>query len=269
MVMKEYAYAKINLQLNILGKRPDGYHELDMIMQTVGLRDVLQVETVKTPGIVLESNYPELDTPNNLICRAARILAGEAHIIPHLHIKLVKNIFVAAGLAGGSADAAATFRVLNRLWKLNYSVTKLEELAGRLGSDIPFLIAGGTSRCQGRGEILTELPRTPARRVVLAKPRQVEVSTAWAYGAYDRLRSAVRQQHQDNDLELVTVPAYPVIEELKRSAYRAGASLAMMSGSGPSVFALANTEAEQQQILKAWSAFDADVVATKYVGRMI
>ena len=186
----EAAYAKINLGLDIIGKREDGYHEVSMIMQSVGLCD----EVIISPGsgegkIEISTNIPELSCgSDNLAYRAAALLAKHAGIIPNVHIALNKKIFLAAGLAGGSTDAAAVLRGLNKYWQLQLENHELERLAALLGSDIPFCIEGGTMLATGRGEILTKLADLPQAIVVLAKPRQLEVSTGWVYQHYNRGR---------------------------------------------------------------------------------
>ena len=164
--IKETAYAKINLGLDILGKREDGYHEVSMIMQSVGLSD--EVVISKGNGIQISCNLHNLSCgPDNLAYRAAALLAGHCNIIPNVHIALNKKIFLAAGLAGGSSDAAAVLRGLNRYWELNLENYELEQLAAQLGSDIPFCIEGGTMLATGRGEVLTKLEDMPETWLVL------------------------------------------------------------------------------------------------------
>ena len=185
--IKETAYAKINLGLDILGKREDGYHEVSMIMQSVGLSD--EVVISKGNGIQISCNLHNLSCgPDNLAYRAAALLAGHCDIIPNVHIALNKKIFLAAGLAGGSSDAAAVLRGLNRYWELNLENYELEQLAAQLGSDIPFCIEGGTMLATGRGEVLTKLEDMPETWLVLAKPRGLEVSTAWVYKNFNHGR---------------------------------------------------------------------------------
>ena len=186
-IIKETAYAKINLGLNILGKRADGYHDVSMIMQSVGLCDEITISKGSSDGgITISTNLPGLSCgTDNLAYRAAALLAGHANINPNVHIALNKNIFLAAGLAGGSSDAAAVLRGLNRYWKLNLETYELEQLGAQLGSDIPFCIEGGTMLATGRGEVLTKLADMPETHVVLAKPLNLEVSTAWVYKNYN------------------------------------------------------------------------------------
>ncbi len=286
MKITETAYAKINLGLDILGKRSDGYHEVSMIMQTVGLSD----EIIITPGsgegsITIETNIPGLSCgPDNLAYKAAVIISEYAKIIPNVHIVLNKRIFLAAGLAGGSTDAAAVLRGLNRYWELNLSSKILEQLAAKLGSDIPFCINGGTSLATGRGEVLTQLEDIPETIVVLAKPKNLEVSTAWVYQHYDHGRVVhspciwnLREHlplgikasvpYMGNVLETATIPAHPVIASIKAEMLSAGAYYALMSGSGPTVFAFADDMETAKNIEAALADFQVETAITTTIGR--
>lgn len=283
----EVAYAKINLGLDILGRREDGYHEVSMIMQSVGLCD----EVIITPGsgdgkIDISTNIPGLSCgSDNLAYKATALLAKHAGIIPNVHIALNKKIFLAAGLAGGSADAAAVLRGLNKYWQLHLAKHELEQLAAQLGSDIPFCIEGGTMLATGRGEVLTKLADLPQALVVLAKPKGLEVSTAWVYQHYNRGRvvhSPCIWQLQDrlaegapalvpymgNVLETVTIPAHPIIASIKAAMLSAGAYYALMSGSGPTVFAFARDEQTAEQIVAALADFEVETAITTTVGRI-
>ena len=263
----EVAYAKINMGLQILGKRPDGYHEVSMIMQSIGLQDV--VEIMPGEGIQISTNVPGLSCgPDNLAYKAAALLAERYNVKPNVHIVLNKAIFIAAGLAGGSSDAAAVLRGLNRYWDLKLLDDKLEALAAELGSDVPFCIHGGSAIAKGRGEVILPLPDMPATYVVVAKPKNLDISTAWVYKNFCRERvvntpkiwqlaehlpQGGRQlvPYMGNVLETVTIPAHPVIAFIKVAMLDAGAYYAMMSGSGPTVFALADTAEIAQQIVAA------------------
>ena len=188
------ANAKINLTLDILGKRPDGFHEVAMVMQTIGLHDTLVMEKTER-DIELSINVPWLKADEkNLAWRAAELIRQEYGLEGGVRIELTKRIPVAAGLAGGSADAAAVLKGMNDLYGLQLDEKKLCELGARLGSDIPFCIMGGTMLATGRGEVLTRLSDMPETWVVLAKPR-VSVSTAWAYQNYDEQGA---ERHPDN-----------------------------------------------------------------------
>ncbi len=259
------ANAKINLTLDILGKRPDGYHEVAMVMQTVGLHDTVTLEK-RAQGISLNINVPWLKADEkNLAWRAAALVQEEYGLTGGVHIELVKRIPIAAGLAGGSADAAAVLKGMSELYGLNLSAKKLCELGARLGSDIPFCLLGGTMLATGRGEVLKRLPDMPETWVVLVKPR-ISVSTAWAYQNYDELGA---ERHPDNEaiqkeiargsrkgvakllcnvLESVTINKYDVIERYKQMMLDKGAMASMMSGSGPTVFALAQNREQAEEI---------------------
>lgn len=250
------AYAKINIGLDVLRRRTDGYHEVKMIMQTVDIYDELVLEKREQPGIELCTDNSELPIDgDNLIYRAAALLFQEKKITEGVSIKLTKRIPIAAGMAGGSADAAAALRGLNELFDMGYSLPELQALGVRLGADIPYCLAGGTMLSEGIGEILTPLPAPPAAYLVIAKP-DINVSTAFVYG---NLHADRLTRHPDIDgmidalqkgdlhgitdklgnvLETVTVKEYPVIEEIKELLRKQGAENALMSGSGPTVFGL-------------------------------
>lgn len=250
------AYAKINIGLDVLRRRADGYHEVKMIMQTVDIYDELVLERRKQPGIELRMDNSELPSGgDNLICRAADLLFREKKITEGVNISLTKRIPIAAGMAGGSADAAAALRGVNELFDLGYSLKELQALGVGLGADIPYCLAGGTMLSEGIGEILTPLPAPPAAHLVIAKP-DINVSTAFVYGNLhaDRLAwhpdidgmiAALQKGDLDgitgrlgNVLETVTVKAHPVIEQIKELLRKQGAENALMSGSGPTVFGI-------------------------------
>ena len=259
------ANAKINLTLDILGKRPDGFHEVAMVMQTIGLHDTLVMEKTER-DIELSINVPWLKADEkNLAWRAAELIRQEYGLEGGVRIELTKRIPVAAGLAGGSADAAAVLKGMNDLYGLQLDEEKLCELGARLGSDIPFCIMGGTMLATGRGEVLTRLSDMPETWVVLAKPR-ISVSTAWAYQNYDEQGA---ERHPDNEaikqaidcgnrkavagllcnvLESVTIKKYDVIADYKQMMLDKGAMASMMSGSGPTVFGLAERKETADRI---------------------
>lgn len=250
------AYAKINIGLDVLRRRADGYHEVKMIMQTVDIYDELVLERRKQPGIELRMDNSELPSGgDNLICRAADLLFREKKITGGVNISLTKRIPIAAGMAGGSADAAAALRGVNELFDLGYSLTELQALGVGLGADIPYCLAGGTMLSEGIGEILTPLPAPPAAHLVIARP-DINVSTAFVYGNLhadslawhpdiDGMIAALQKGDLDgitgrlgNVLETVTVKAHPVIEQIKELLRKQGAENALMSGSGPTVFGI-------------------------------
>lgn len=259
------AYAKINLALDVLYKRPDGYHEVAMIMQAIKLADT--VTLTKQPNTIeLSVNIPGLpaDT-SNLAYRAAALLKQYAGTQQGVQIKLDKRIPLAAGLAGGSADAAAVLKGLNTLWELKLSLAELSKLAAQLGSDVPFCLYNSTMLATGRGEILEALPLLPACYVVLAKPA-IEVPTAWVYQQFraDKvsqrpdiaaMRSCLAQgdlagvaQRLANVLESVTIGAYPEIAKIKELMLTYGAMAALMSGSGPTVFGLVRSREQAEEM---------------------
>jgi len=259
------AQAKINLTLDVLGKRPDGYHEVEMIMQSIQLHDVLHF-SLREQGLELISAVEGVaDDKDNLIYQTAVKLKELYNVTAGAKIILEKNIPVAAGLAGGSADAAATLQGLNKLWSLNLSLDTLCEIGAQLGSDIPFCLRGGTMLAKGRGEILTTLPSFPQTYVVLAKP-VLGVSTAWVYNNYDQSKvdkhpetAMVIEELQKknsqgiaallcNVLESVTIKKYNEISLLKEKMLEFGASASLMSGSGPTVFGLVDTKEQAEEL---------------------
>lgn len=250
------AYGKINLGLDVTGKRPDGYHEVRMVMQNVSLYDGVRIGTRRAPGIGVRTNLPYLPTgADNLVYRAAKLLMDEFHIQEGISISLYKKIPVAAGMAGGSSDAAAVLVGLNRMFRLGLSKRQLMERGVKLGADVPYCIMRGTALAEGIGEKLTRLPSMPECFLLLAKP-PISVSTKFVYG---NLKADSLPFHPDIDgllrgleekdlyaiasclgnvLETVTIPAYPQIEEIKNQMKEAGALAALMSGSGPTVFGI-------------------------------
>ena len=236
-------YAKINLGLDVLRRREDGYHELRMIMQTVDIYDELLIEKTDENGMVtLTANCEGLPLDeNNLIVKAARIMMDTYHLSGGLRIHLTKQIPMAAGMAGGSADAAATFLGINRLFGLNLTKEELEKHGVRVGADVPYCILGGTCLAEGIGEILTPIRQLPDVPVVIVKP-DFDVSTGYVYG---NLHADTLKNHPDlmgNVLQNVTIAGYPQIDTIKEHMIRMGAYGSMMSGSGPSVFGLYETD---------------------------
>ena len=280
------ANAKINLTLDIIGKRTDGYHEVEMVMQSVGLSDTVRLERQES-GFSLRMNVPELPTDEtNLAWKAARLFSDVYKIQGGICIEIEKRIPIAAGLAGGSADAAGVLIGMNRLLGTGLSAKELCVLGEQLGSDVPFCIEGGTMLATGRGEILRRLPDLPSLFVVLVKP-PVSVSTAWAYKTYDE---AGEGYHPDtkamiaaisegdvmgvagglsNVLESVTLKEHTVIETYRHILTENGAMASLMSGSGPTVFALARTRADAERAAEALSEVhpEAAVFVVPTVGR--
>lgn len=251
------AYAKINLGLDVLRRRPDGYHEVKMVMQTVNIWDLLTFKKTEEPGIFLKSDKEELPVgKDNLIYKAAAAIFEEYGVQSFgVQIALKKQIPIAAGMAGGSTDAAAVFHGLNELFGLGMSLQDMQGIGVRLGADIPYCLMGGTALAEGIGERLTALPPPPDCHLVVAKP-DIDVSTKFVY---ENLHADTLKKHPDIDgmtqairsrslagitirmgnvLETVTVRAYPVIDQIKKKMLERGAENALMSGSGPTVFGL-------------------------------
>ena len=252
------ALAKINIGLDVLRRREDGYHDVKMIMQTVGIYDQICLNREKTPGIRVKTNLFYLpDNENNLVYKAAKLLMDEFSIEDGVSIDLNKYIPVAAGMAGGSSDAASVLYGMNKMFSLGLSRDELMRRGVKIGADVPYCIMRGTALAEGIGEILTPLPPMPACFVLVAKPG-ISVSTKFVYENLNA-NDLRPEQHPDIDaaisgiragdlrataramgnvLELVTVREYPVIEEIKNFMKKRGALNAMMSGSGPTVFGL-------------------------------
>ena len=256
MKLERKAYAKINLGLDVTGKRDDGYHIVRMIMQNVDLYDTLTFEDNETGEISLSASSEKIPTDDsNLICKVAKQLQKEFGVKKGADIHLVKRIPVAAGMAGGSTDGAAAYVALNELWNLGLDKDKLCELAVKLGADIPYCIIGGTALAEGIGEELTVISDMPACHIVIAKP-SIDVSTGWVYKELD---SKEIENHPDIDgiraaiesgdikamcslignvLEQVTAGKYTVIGDIEKLLDESGAVGAFMTGSGPTVFAI-------------------------------
>lgn len=252
-----------------------------MIMTMVDLSDRLTMSELPRDTIIISSQagYIPLDE-KNLAFQAARLIKERYNVSRGVHIHLDKHIPVAAGLAGGSSDAAAALRGLNRLWKLGISDAELRALGAELGSDVPFCITGGTALASGRGELLKPLPNPPQCWVILAKP-PINVSTAEVYGrvkadqitrhpSAQQMESAIRNASftevcstLGNVLEEVTLKLYPEVEHLKNSMIRLGADGVLMSGSGPTVFGLVSKEAKVPRIYNGLRGFCKDVYAVR------
>lgn len=250
------ALGKINLGLDVLGKRENGYHDVRMVMQSVYVYDRICVEKKREAGIELSTNLGYLPVnENNLAYKAARLLMDEFSIQEGVKINLEKHIPVAAGMAGGSSDAAAILHGLNRMFELGLSKEDLMKRGVELGADVPYCIMRGTALAEGIGELLTPLPRIPKCFALIAKP-PIIVSTKTVYEKLDALEivdhpdidgiiEGLNQGDLDkicacmgNVLEKVTIEDYPVIEEIKNVMKENGAINAMMSGSGPTVFGI-------------------------------
>ncbi len=285
-MLEKKAYAKVNLSLDIVGLREDGYHLVRMVMQSLNIFDTLTFEKLEEPEIVVLLNDTKADSENtkessdnlgkvpldenNLIYKVAKLLF-EKFIWPRnkktgVKITLTKNIPIAAGMAGGSSDAAATFRGLNELFELNLLDKELMEMGVTLGADIPYCIMGGTALSEGIGEVLTKLPDMPKCFYLVAKP-PISVSTGEAYGGYDRLTESIKHPDVDgqvdaiyagdlkgvtdkflNVLEFVTARNHKEIGELEKIMLEGGALNSMMSGSGPTVFGIFDNEEKAKAV---------------------
>ncbi|MFC4355817.1 4-(cytidine 5'-diphospho)-2-C-methyl-D-erythritol kinase [Chryseomicrobium palamuruense] len=277
------APAKINLTLDTLYKRDDGYHEVEMIMTTVDLADRIGLEARQDGRIEIVS--VDRFIPNdakNLAYQAAALLKETYNVSEGVSITIEKHIPVAAGLAGGSSDAAATLRGLNHIWNLNLSLDELAELGAHIGSDVPFCVYGGTALATGRGEKIEHLSSPAACWVILAKPI-IGVSTAEIYGqlnletAYhpdtQAMIRAVKEkdfslmiENLGNTLEDVTLNLYPEVRELKEQMKRFGAEGVLMSGSGPTVFGIVQQESRAQRIVNGLRGFCDEVYCVRLLG---
>ena len=267
--MQIKAPAKINLTLDVINKRSDGYHNVKMVMQALELCDIVTVETAEN-GIVITSDSAHVPcNESNIAYKAAQAIMQEAGIETGIHIDIQKNIPVAAGLAGGSTDGAAVLTALNEILGIGYSQQKLMEIGGRFGADVPFCIMQGTSLAQGTGTELSPLPSYGEHTVLLVKP-DIGVSTPWVYKNL-RLAEVTHPdvdafintlntnnhgesfKYMGNVLESVTIAEYPVIDDIKQKMMSLGAEFAMMSGSGPTVFGIfenMQTATDAAQIFK-------------------
>lgn len=255
-IIRLKAYAKINLGLDVVRKRADGYHEVRMIMQTIGLYDKVTLSRMNNSGVCLRTNLHYLPTDeNNLVYKAISMIQKEYNISHGVLVHLEKKIPVAAGMAGGSSDAAAALYGMNKLFQLRIPQNELMDLGLRLGADVPYCLLRGTALSEGIGEELTTLPPFPGCYVLIVKPG-INVSTKYVY---ENLRLDESIIHPDIDgiitcvkrkdlygacekfgnvLESVTVKDYPIIEEIKAAMKTTGCITSLMSGSGPTVFGL-------------------------------
>lgn len=277
------APAKINLTLDVLGKRDDGYHEVEMVMTTVDLADRIEITDKKENSIsILSHNRFVPDDERNLAYKAASLLKQKFKIQTGVNIKIEKNIPVAAGLAGGSSDAAATLKGLNQLWNLSLTIDELAQIGAEIGSDVSFCVYGGTALAKGRGEIIQPLPAPPKCWVILAKP-SIGVSTSEVYGKLNLSRlvhpdtkkmiEAIKTRNYEqmcenlgNVLESVTLNLYPEVKQIKSYMKRFGADAVLMSGSGPTVFGLVRYDSRLQRIYNGLRGFCNQVYAVRMLG---
>lgn len=282
------AYGKINIGLDVIRKREDGYHDLDMIMQTVGVYDdviISREDGTQTYEIEVSTDADILpNDKGNLAFMAAKVLMEAYDIKSKVKIHINKRIPIAGGMAGGSADCAAVLRGVNKLFQLGLTDEQLQEYGVKLGADVPYCIVGGTKRAQGIGEILTDLPTPPKCYVIIAKP-DAFVSTKFVYS---HIRPAQIENHPDIDgiiesikagdlygmceknanvMEDVTIPEYPIIQKVKDILKSNGAVNALMSGSGPTVFGIYDDEEKAKQSMDALSGkeFVSQLYLTKFI----
>lgn len=276
------ANAKINLSLDIVGKREDGYHLLEMVMQSIDLHDEVQLDEIEE-GIVLEcdKNYIPLDN-RNIAYKASELLMKTFNIKRGVSIKISKNIPVAAGLAGGSTDAAAVLKGMNELFKLDLTEEELMALGLQLGADVPFCIKGGTCLCTGIGENIEVLEPFKDQIVLLVKP-PFGVSTREAYGGFelDKIKKHVETQklisamhsrdlslmnyHMRNLLENVILRKHPMVKNLKQNLMRLGAITSLMSGSGPTVYGLFDDLEKAKNAMVFFDKSGNEVILTKTI----
>lgn len=263
------SYGKINLGLDVLRRREDGYHEVRMIMQTVGLYDLLTMKKIKDDKIQMTCNLTFLPTDErNLVYKAVKLMKDKYHIKDGVEINLNKRIPVAAGMAGGSSNCAAALKGMNQLFDLGLSIDELCEIGVTLGADVPYCIWGGTALSEGIGEKLSRVDAMPECYILIAKPG-ISVSTAFVY---QNLNLSGLAKHPDIDgmleclrikdlkgicdrlenvLETVTIKEYPIIEEVKKHLMDQGAMGALMSGSGPTIFAIFQDKKTADNALKS------------------
>ena len=258
--------AKINLTLDVVGKRADNYHNLSMIMQTLSLHDSIYIKKIEKRRITLKSNLAYLPSDSrNIAYKAAQVMIDKFKIDQGVYIEITKRIPVAAGLAGGSGNCAAVLKGMNELFELNLSLEELMEIGASIGSDVPYCIIEGTALAEGRGEVLTSIKECPDFYVVLAKP-DTRVSTAAVYGNLvlekiekhpntGKMVLAIENKDKDilcqelcNVLETVTITQKPIVGRIKKYMLEQGASGALMSGSGPTVFALFDSEEKAELV---------------------
>lgn len=277
----EKAYGKINLSLDVLGRRENGYHDVSMVMQTVDIYDVISLSQLKDENeIVLTTDVEELPlNEENIVYKAIKLVKEEYGIATGVSVHIEKHLPIAAGMGGGSADAAGALRGMNRLFELGLDSKELEKLGVRLGADVPFLIKGGIALAEGIGEKLTALPDFPDCSLVIVKPN-ISVSTKEVYEAFDALTEVVHPDIRQltvslgqknleyivkllgNVLEGVTIKKHNVIENIKQLLLENGAIFSMMTGSGPTVFGIFETVEKATVVAKKFKQ-DLDLEMVK------
>ncbi|MGT2736389.1 4-(cytidine 5'-diphospho)-2-C-methyl-D-erythritol kinase [Streptococcus orisratti] len=278
----ERAPAKINLGLDIIGKHEDGYHELSMIMISVDLNDYVTVSDLETDGIIMESNNHKMPlNARNDVFKAASLIKERYGIKKGVKIVLEKSIPICAGLGGGSTDAAATIRALNKLWELNLSKDEMIEIGFAIGSDVPYCLDAGCALITGKGEVVQCLNTHLSSWVVLVKP-DFGVSTRTIFSEIDcntisrvdieALKAAILAEdykamieHMGNSLEDVTISRKPFIQKIKDKMMKCGADVALMTGSGPTVFALCPSEKRADRVVNGMRGFCKEVYKVRTI----
>ncbi|MGT2905802.1 4-(cytidine 5'-diphospho)-2-C-methyl-D-erythritol kinase [Streptococcus didelphis] len=271
----ERAPAKINLGLDVMGKRTDGYHDLSMVMMSVDLCDYITAEDLDEDIIQFESDCPKMPIQNNDVYKVAQLIKKEFNIQRGVFLHLTKKIPVCAGMGGGSSDAAATIRALNTLWNLNLSYQDMIRIGMEIGSDVPYCIQAGCAHIRGKGEIVQPIVGHLSSWVVLAKPH-FGISTRTVFPSIDcqeisrvDIESIVKALEEDdyqkllrkmgNSLEDISIAKKPFIQKIKDKMMQSGADIAMMTGSGPSVFALCKTEKQANRVVNSVKGFCKEV----------
>lgn len=276
MAIIEKAPAKINLGLDIVGRRSDGYHDLSMIMVSVDLNDYITVSEIDDNAIIVESNNHKMPlNDKNDVFKAAKLIREAYHISSGIKIELQKSIPICAGLGGGSTDAAATIRALNQLWQLHLSKQEMVAIGLEIGTDVPYCLEAGCAFVSGKGEIVEHLDHHPSAWVVLVKP-DFGISTRTIFPEIDcqtisrvdiaSLKEAIltgnyKQMiaNMGNSLEDITIKRKPFIQKIKQRMLSCGADVALMSGSGPTVFALCQSEKKANRIVNSMRGFCNEV----------
>lgn len=283
MLLMERAMAKITLSLDVVGKRDDGYHDVEMVMTTIDLADRLELSSLTQNRIeVTADNRFVPNDERNLAYKAAQLLKETFHITQGVRINIQKNIPVSAGLGGGSSDAAAVLRGLNRLWHLNLSHKQLVEIGADIGSDVPFCVYGATSLVSGRGEKISMLPPPPSCWVILAKPdigvstknifRRVRMHDIQHPQTNKVLRAIYEKNLQDlctyigNALEGITFTYYPETKRIKEKMLQYGADGVLMSGSGPTVYGLIGQYTKARRVYNGLRGFCKEVYIVRIIG---
>lgn len=282
--MSKNAYAKINLSLDVVNKRSDGYHNLKMIMQTVSLFDIITVEKSDTISITCTNKNVPCDE-RNIVYKCAKKLLDNKDVSGGFKIHIEKNIPMAAGLAGGSSDGAVVMKEINRIYNLGYTMDELKEIGAGIGADIPYCLEGGTYLCQGIGDILTPTDSFDFDKILLVKP-PIDVSTPWVY---KNLKLNEINTHPDTDkviemlkfgnlsglkecsgnlLETVTENEYKEISRIKQKMYSYNATFSMMSGSGPTVFGLFENEEDLNKAYEYFKGIYDDTFKVKTVNKV-